>query len=320
MKRLLITTALEDTWANDTPVLFLGEWCRLFSRKDKWETLKGTVLPYHWDDRKKLYIDYQYLTALHEKLLEDLSLAMNKLHGVENSTRYWRIILGPWLGYFVSMVFDRWCMVTEALKSEEDLHTIVLRFDERVLIPNDMSDFNSMYVTDAWNHHIYSLALRRFSSIKIIDKQQSEASDTDVRREKMSSMKLLKRGIASIYSKIVRIVNRDNTPLFINTYLTWKDQIRLSLRFLQLPVLPNIHEPYKMVPDFAKRKWNISRESRDDFENFIRSIIPMQIPVAYLEGFSSLNIRASKMAWPRNPNIIFTSNSYSSDDIFKTYL
>jgi putative transferase (TIGR04331 family) len=319
VKRFLITTALEETWSNDTPVVFMGEWCRLFSRKDKWERLKGTVLPYHWADRKKLYIDYQYLTALHEKLLEDLSLAMNKLHGVENSNRYWRIILGPWLGYFVQMVFDRWCMVKEALKSDDYLLTIVLRCDESVFIPNDMSHFDSLYVTDEWNHHIYSLILRRFSSIEIIDKQQSKTPIFGTEGDTMSSRKLLKRRIASIYSKIARIVNRDNTPLFINTYLTWKDQIRLSLRFLQLPVLPNIHKPFKIVPDFAKRKWNIYRKSKDDFENFIRSIIPTQIPVAYLEGFSSLNNRASEMDWPRNPNVIFTSNSYNSDDIFKVY-
>ena len=27
-KHFLITTALEETWVEDQPVLFLGEWCR----------------------------------------------------------------------------------------------------------------------------------------------------------------------------------------------------------------------------------------------------------------------------------------------------
>jgi hypothetical protein len=34
----LVTTALEETWPDDNqPVLFLGEWCRLYSKKPLWE-------------------------------------------------------------------------------------------------------------------------------------------------------------------------------------------------------------------------------------------------------------------------------------------
>ena len=53
MKRLLVSTALEETWRDDEPVLFLGEWCRRYSRKERWSKMDAEVLPYHWDDRKK---------------------------------------------------------------------------------------------------------------------------------------------------------------------------------------------------------------------------------------------------------------------------
>ena len=61
ISRFLVTTALEKTWPDDpkTPVLFLGEWCRLFTRKERWSKMNATVLPYHWDDRHKLFNDYQ---------------------------------------------------------------------------------------------------------------------------------------------------------------------------------------------------------------------------------------------------------------------
>ena len=58
---LLITTADQRFWKTDEPVLFLGEWCKLFSQKAVWEKLDYEVLPYHWDDRGKLYNDYLYL-------------------------------------------------------------------------------------------------------------------------------------------------------------------------------------------------------------------------------------------------------------------
>lgn len=35
--RYLITTADERTWKFDRPVLFLGEWCRLYDRRHVWQ-------------------------------------------------------------------------------------------------------------------------------------------------------------------------------------------------------------------------------------------------------------------------------------------
>ena len=58
----LVTTALEDTWPEpDKPTLFLGEWCKLHLRKNYWKNFISKTVPYHWDDRDKLYKDYQYL-------------------------------------------------------------------------------------------------------------------------------------------------------------------------------------------------------------------------------------------------------------------
>ena len=69
MRKVLVTTALEETWPDtpETPVLFLGEWCRLYSRKERWQAMKAEVLPYHWDDRQKLYQDYLYISQFYEK-------------------------------------------------------------------------------------------------------------------------------------------------------------------------------------------------------------------------------------------------------------
>src|SRR6187549_1235821 len=113
--RILCTTALEETWPVGEPTLFLGEWCRRHSRREAWSKLDHEVLPYHWDDREKLLADYRYLAALHERLLAALASALNDIHGVNHSQRYWRIVAGPWLGTFVHILFDRWTMIRRAL-------------------------------------------------------------------------------------------------------------------------------------------------------------------------------------------------------------
>ena len=47
MKTLLVTTADETTWEKNKTILFLGDWCKKYSRKHIWENLDyKTVKPY----------------------------------------------------------------------------------------------------------------------------------------------------------------------------------------------------------------------------------------------------------------------------------
>ena len=62
VKKHLVTTALEETWPNQkSKIIFLGEWCKLYSKKKSWKNLSYEVLDYHWDNRNKFEKDYYYL-------------------------------------------------------------------------------------------------------------------------------------------------------------------------------------------------------------------------------------------------------------------
>ena len=117
--RFLITTADERTWPPDGPVLFLGAWCRLQGRSARWTRFEAATVPYHWDDRERLYRDSMELRGLHEELLADLSRALNTTLGTHHSVRYWRILVGPWLQHFTQMLFDRWTMIHRAVDGYE---------------------------------------------------------------------------------------------------------------------------------------------------------------------------------------------------------
>jgi predicted dehydrogenase len=77
--------------------------------------MDATVLQYHWNDRAKLCNDYRYLQDLYERLLLDLASQLNKIHGANHGVRYWRILIGPWLGYFTQILFDRWTSIQQAV-------------------------------------------------------------------------------------------------------------------------------------------------------------------------------------------------------------
>ena len=42
--------------------------------------------------------------------------------------RYWRILIGPWLGYFLQILFDRWSSIQQVLSLEEDFETTILNY------------------------------------------------------------------------------------------------------------------------------------------------------------------------------------------------
>ena len=75
---LIVTTALQSTWGNKIPTIFLGEWCKKLSTRNLWSEPDFKTLPYHWADRKKLNEDHDYLENINESVLEHLTDLLNK--------------------------------------------------------------------------------------------------------------------------------------------------------------------------------------------------------------------------------------------------
>lgn len=319
VSRFLVTTALDQTWpTEDVPVLLLGEWCRLYEKRKNWEKRDILVTPYHWDDRRKLHKDYLYLRTIYEELLNELATTLNRLHGVNHSIRYWRILAGPWLGYFVQMLFDRWEGLRQALATNEITGVRVLRRSGAPLVPNDMSDFITLFIGDAWNESIYSQLLRGME----IPAEEVDAID-EVSVEPRMAPSLRRKARSAVAWLAVQMSGafcRDNECFFINSYLPVRQDLLLQLKSGQVPKFWRSVPVPSAAIDSAMRQWGwLKHESADDFMGVARAMLPRHIPTAYLEGYPSLLAVTDSLPWPKRPKVIFTSNSYSADDIFKAW-
>ena len=99
-----LTTALQNTWPEiNKKTIFLGKWCLIYGEKKTWSNYNFVLPPYHWDDRELLYKDYKKLNKIYEILLELLSERLNNFHSKDYDTKFWRIIVGHWLGYFIQI-------------------------------------------------------------------------------------------------------------------------------------------------------------------------------------------------------------------------
>lgn len=318
--RTLVTTALEDTWpAPETPILFLGEWCRLHGRRALWQHRDAIVAPYHWDDRAKLYSDYQYLCGLHEQLLASLAAQLNQLHSVDHSLRYWRILIGPWLGWFTQVLFDRWESIHLAIASFDILETLCFAQPDAHLVPSDMATFISLSMRDDWNHHVYGQILKQFTSVKVVQQAGRRAESlTSATRATPVGLRL-KRALLQWYCNAMSIAGNDSDAFFLNTYLPGRTELIFHLRFGQPPILWRTIAPVKVANNAAARQWVAAGESLSPFEMCARALIPAQIPTMYLEGYQQLIQQSAGLPWPKNPKLIWTSNSYWADDTFKAW-
>jgi len=319
VKRFLITTAQEESWRDDAPVLFLGEWCRLHSRKDRWKAMDAEVLPYHWDDRIKLHADYQYLQGFYERLLTDLAEQLNGIHAVDHEVRYWRILIGPWLGYFTQMLFDRWTSIHDAVSQFDLSGTVVLSGQEETLVPNDMADFIRQFIGDEWNHHLYAAILQHYTEVPCV-KQSWRGKDPMPNAAPLRTRKQrFFRTLAAWYARTAAVLSRDQDAFLLATLLPFQQEMRLHMRLRQAPQVWRSESPPRASVEWARRNWVVAGDSRSKFEACARYLIPCQIPTVYLEGYGQLVEQTGDLPWPKQPKLIWSSNAFNANDVFKAW-
>ena len=316
-KKFLVTTAIEETWENNNPILFLGEWCKLYSRKDYWSILDTEVLEYHWDNQERLYSDYSYLCALQDHILYDLTNKLNEIHSVDHSILYWRILIGPWLGYMVQAIFDRWSGIKNAINKYDITGTIILEQNEKEFIPQNIIHFCQMIEGDRWNHYIYSLIIKNIDKVQVTYKNYKNNINKGFDDKIITG---IKNRVINLYSLISSRFVGDNDIFIIEPYISVYNNIKLQINFRQIPQLwNNVNlKPLKLLT--PNREWSLPSNSNNDFEDFLYKLIPNQIPQVYLEGYSQIIDQINHKKFPKSPKIIFTSASLWNHELIKGYV
>jgi len=314
----LITTADQRFWKNDEPVIFLGEWCKLFSQRAVWEKFSYEVLPYHWDDRKKLYQDYLYLDSLYEDVLVQMRKVLNEIHGVGHSLRYWRIVIGPWLYYFIQILYDRYQSILTAIASEKVTNTLIARYNSARWLPEDFPCFQDWFKDDDYNHYLYSRIIEFTGklSFDIVDITAGDIPKVHPNNTKpqVTSKKVFK-SLVRFYEKL--IPDYFNQVVLVTSYLNESDAIKLQLSLGQFPYIlsPEVATPQADIDPAMREKISLL-PPKNGFEKLLTQMVKEQIPLVYVEGYAQMNARSLR-EYPKNPKVILTANAYSSNESYK---
>lgn len=314
----LITTADQRFWKGDEPVLFLGEWCRLYEQKEVWAKLKHTVLPYHWDDREKLYQDYKYLKTVYERYLTSLVRQLNQLHSVNHSVRYWRIIIGPWLHYFIAIIFDRYSSLKKAYNTFKIDNTIILKSCLYKWTPRDMDNFNSFFVGDIFNQVIFSEIIRH---LHLFPYEEIEIENDEVAVNKFDN--IVNLSLRSKIKSYVRNLLIEACQIRNPSYVFVASNMGMNQAWLEVNLgqIPSVFDEIKISPlkaDEELRRAFVLNEGNDEFEGILDILIPKLIPVAYIENYKKI-LKQSFLNYTKSPKVIFTSNACIYNEGFKIW-
>lgn len=311
----LVTTAEESTWNTDEPILFLGEWCRRPMRHDLWQNLDAAMLPYHWDDRDKYFRDYQFLESRYERLLSYLSERLGAMHGLTTDVRHWRIIIGPWLRFFVDAIFDRYESVRSAYESGAVRDTWVLRYDLIDCVPADFQEFYSQFTGDGWNHIVFAECIRSIGLPHTVrDEALQPRPASGVAPDRIDQ---LATALLDVYGRVLPA--RLNKVVLVSGGIPKRQLSRLQCALGQLPYVKSpVLDTRFGRPDPRLRALLADHDGETPFERLLDMLIPAWIPRAYVENFTELR-NTALAEFPRDPKVIATASAYQSDEGFKMW-
>ena len=316
IKRHLVTTADERTWKFDFPVLFLGEWCRLYDRNAVWGKMDAEVAAPLVSEAVKKFNDVSYVQALTAELLIELAAALNAVHDTNHLTRYWNILLGHWLERYVSVCFNRYFAINQALNNYKITSTTTFDLTGHGLATTDSNSFISACRNDIWNNVFYGRVLQHMGC-NDVEFDFVHIKNKDSLKQKTSIKQTIKTAISSILARL----SKNDDAFIISSYLPKWQEIKLQLalwqcpQFWQSPALNVV-----LIDTLMRRKFTVNSANHSGFEKFVRDLLPDVIPACYLEGYADLGQQVGSLKWPSNPKFIFTSNNFDTGEIFKAWV
>ena len=317
----LITTADERTWDSEKKSLFLGEWCRLYSRREKWERMDALVAPPYGIEAEQKERDLAYSTQLFHQLLGDMAHALNEFHKTNHSVRYWNILLGYWLMRTITTVLNRYKNLEAVLQNYQISYTAFFDDTKYSLAPKNTLDAVLAWNDDIWNN-IFSAKILSFMEVKLESKIISHSSECFVlgKEWKRSGQKNSKKELVAFARKLAPLLSRPSDAFIINSYLNKKEELKLQSSLGQVPQSwqsPPLEET--PVNPAERRKFIIKGATSNRYELFLRQIMTDLIPTCYLEGYPELCKISQSLNWPKKPKFIYTANNFDFDEIFKTW-
>jgi putative transferase (TIGR04331 family) len=327
LKTFLALTALEDFWDTTQPLLFLGEWCKDYQRNTRQLPLDAEILTFPAPETCYSEEDYEYSLRIYEHLLHELANWLNCVHGTEYSVRYWRVVIGPFLLWYIQVVHHRYACLKQAYSLYPDLHTIGLA-EHSYLTPINTREYY-MWASEShgWNLQLLTQLLHlafippsqhRDYNWEMEKKQRQNAFGKPLIYKWQTKLKL------HFLRLIAKLGGNKVTGLCVFTHeFSRTNLLRLifssKLRILPLTPMvgdePNILRENKLNTVLRDRLAQLP--AQDDFARLVLQTLKINMPLNFIENYKA-EAEQSEKCYPYRPGVI-VNTGWMQHDLLKLW-
>ena len=327
---ILVTTAIDFNFNEEKKnISFLGEWCKI-NKKYPEKNFKHKVQKCHWTEFNKLKKDSKYIEKQYEKILSFLYKDLNKLKKKKKDKRYWRIIVGPWLTFYIATMFDRWETIRIFFKKNRNLKTSYLKnINKNILTSKNTVNFlYNAQNNDIWNHENF-LRIINFNYKKNIKHQA--ATINHMKKDRIKSTRYNLKSIIMYFFKLIDtalsfFALKHNKVILDSFQFSKLDLIKLHLKSKMIPAFYiNIFKDFELNSnrtfEYNKRKLLLKdlNFSNKSFLHFLVISLRNDLPICFLEEFNKVHNSVNYLTNYKKKTII-TMTSHFFNERFKIWL
>lgn len=317
----LATTSLKIFWDQDcNKGVFLGEWCKLYNKKEYFENNKWETLEYIWKDEKEIDEGIIYCEAIYQDILKQLHCSLNKFHNIDKDLKYWDILLKPWLLPYIQIMYDKYKHIKLAEEKYKDIYTFTLDYHDYSFISTPSVFLQNVVNSDIYNLQLYSQVIK-FLKIR--------TKDINYKYEKNNLKIIYKSSKKEVFlrtlSKIMNKIFNKNSVLVVNPYFKENSLLKfisLSLKSKFLFIFDNLSydiKVYKEIDILERKKLFEKKLSHNDFKSLIIETLIYNFPSIYLESFCDFRNKVLDLAIKKS-KVIYSANAIHGNEIFKFYV
>jgi putative transferase (TIGR04331 family) len=286
----LCTTGISEIWDVSCPLLLLGPWCLMPSiNKDLLAEKSYQLIPSPFVPAIQIKYAADYCFELSKSLLPQLTRELNSLHQVDYPQNYWKTLLLPWLVHFTGVFYDRFKRIEQVLIDYPRFNTNVLSPDDCDIRCRDIQHFMLNQVNDDYyNLKLFSIIIQYLC--------KGQCNHISISRN-TKELPVKQMWYNSLFDYILNkyCFNRKTSKFILSDmyHLSKIDCLTLNHNphFKMLWLRNFSATSYKGGDDYCPgtRKGIVLTGAPDNFSQLLFNIIPLAIPVCYIENYKSFH-------------------------------
>lgn len=317
----LVTTALREFWPESGPIWLMSSGCVPDTEDsgitDKWQ-IDGTVGD-PFQSEPEAAEAYAEIRRIADKLIEILAPRLNTLHGTSHPEHYWRIHIGIWTLFFVTMVYDRHARLLKATMELGQIEVVGCRNAVPVIVPDTL---NFVYEAsgDLYNCQIYTLLCNKLCIPVVAKSFANGLSKPEIILDAKSPH--LKKLVNLAYAFMASFFAQRADVLTVSSGLPRRFELALSLATggAIFPLHTQSVADKSLCSTInvsARSALSAIQNGCDAVTELALGLVELCLPKAFVEDYQELCSRSDRIYQNYKPKIIYSSNAWWFDETFK---